>query len=109
MGDVVEVPKLATPEMVTAGPMTSFGGTTTQPDRGWVLVNKETIVMTDPAEQVFRTELLGYGVDVVATPTSYRYDFGDDSDDLVTDSPGHSYPDHDTFHFYTTLGTCRSR
>lgn len=78
---------------------------TMQPDRGWVLVNKETIVFTDPAEQTFRTELLGYGVDVVATPTSYRYDFGDDSRDLVTDSAGHSYPDHDTFHVYETLGT----
>lgn len=78
---------------------------TTQPDRGWVLVNKETIVFTDPAEQVFRTELLGYGVDVIAAPTTYRYDFGDGSRDLVTDSPGHSYPDHDTFHFYESLGT----
>ncbi|MDC7120205.1 hypothetical protein OMK64_01490 [Cellulomonas fimi] len=76
-----------------------------QPDRGWVLVNKETIVMTDPAEQTLRTDLLGYGVDVVATPASYRYDFGDGSADLVTTSPGHAWPDHDTFHFYERLGT----
>lgn len=76
-----------------------------QPDRGWVLVNKETIVMTDPAEQTFRTDLLGYGVDVVATPASYTYDFGDGSADLVTTSPGHAWPDHDTFHFYESLGT----
>ena len=78
---------------------------TMQPERGWVLVNKETIVFTDPVEQVFRTELLGYGVDVIAKPTSYRYDFGDDSRDLVTDNPGHAYPDHDTFHVYESLGT----
>ncbi|WP_343035241.1 hypothetical protein [Cellulomonas septica] len=76
-----------------------------QPDRGWVLVNKETVVMTDPAEQTLRTDLLGYGVDVVATPASYRYDFGDGSADLVTTSPGHAWPDHDTFHFYERLGT----
>lgn len=76
-----------------------------QPDRGWVLVNKETIVMTDPAEQTFRTDLLGYGVDVVATPASYTYDFGDGSADLVTTSPGHAWPEHDTFHFYESLGT----
>ncbi|MFC4614259.1 hypothetical protein ACFO3K_06015 [Cellulomonas algicola] len=76
-----------------------------QPDRGWVLVNKETIVMTDPAEQTLRTDLLGYGVDVVATPASYRYDFGDGSPDLITTSPGHEWPNHDTFHFYERLGT----
>ena len=31
-----------------------------QPDRGWVLVNKETIVSTERTEQTFRTELLGH-------------------------------------------------
>ncbi|WP_273651775.1 hypothetical protein [Cellulomonas fimi] len=76
-----------------------------QPDRGWVLVNKETIVMTDPAEQTLRTDLLGYGVDVIASPATYRYDFGDGSTDLVTTSPGHEWPNHDTYHFYERLGT----
>jgi len=78
---------------------------TMQPDRGWVLVNIETIVMTDPAEQNLRTELLGHGIDVVATPTRYRYDFGDDLDPLITTSPGHPWPDHDTFHIYMRPGT----
>jgi hypothetical protein len=78
---------------------------TMQPDRGWVLVNIETIVMTDPAEQTLRTELLGHGIDVVATPTRYRYDFGDDLDPLITVSPGHPWPDHDTFHVYQGPGT----
>ncbi|WP_041554280.1 hypothetical protein [Cellulomonas fimi] len=76
-----------------------------QPDRGWVLVNKETIVMTDDAEQTLQTTLLGYSIEVVASPSSYRYDFGDGSRDLVTTSAGHPYPDHDTFHRYETLGT----
>ncbi|WP_273654421.1 hypothetical protein [Cellulomonas fimi] len=58
-----------------------------------------------PAEQTFRTELLGRGIDVVAAPASYRYDFGDGSRDLVTTSPGHEWPDHDTYHLYDMVGT----
>ena len=76
-----------------------------QPDQGWVLVNIDTIVLTDPTEQTFRTELLGYGVDVLATPTTYHYDFGDDLQDLVTHSPGHEWPHQDTVHVYETTGT----
>ncbi len=77
-----------------------------QPDRGWVLVNIETIVMTDPAEQTLRTTLLGHGIDVVATPpTRYRYEFGDELDPLTTTSPGHPWPDHDTYHVYQRPGT----
>jgi len=76
-----------------------------QPDQGWVLVNKETIVSTERTEQTFRTEMLGRGIDVVATPDTFTYDFGDGSRDLVTRSAGHPYPDHDTFHVYEDLGT----
>ena len=76
-----------------------------QPDRGWVLVNKETIVLTDPVEQTFRTDLFGYGIDVVATPTSYTWDFNDGSRELSTDSPGTPYPEFDVFHVFTDTGT----
>lgn len=76
-----------------------------QPDRGWVLVNKETIVLTDPAEQTFRTDLFGYGIDVIATPTQYTWDFRDESTHLTTDSPGHPYPGFDVFHVYDQPGT----
>ena len=76
-----------------------------QPDRGWVLVNKETIVLTDPAEQTFRTDLFGYGVDVIATPTQYSWDFNDGSKHLTTDSPGHAYPAFDVFHVYAEPAT----
>ena len=72
---------------------------TLQPDRGWVLVNIETIVRTDPTPVTLRTELLGIGVTVEATPTFWTYDFGD-GHTLATRSPGHAYPDHDTFHEY---------
>lgn len=77
---------------------------TLQPDRGWVLINIETIVTTDPTPITLRTDLLGYGVTVQATPTRWTYDFGD-GHDLVTRSPGHPYPDHDTFHEYEHPGT----
>ena len=74
-----------------------FYGSPGAQDRGWVLVNKETIVLTDKIEQAFRTDLFGYGIDVVATPTRWTWDFGDDSRDLATDSPGRPYPDFDVF------------
>ena len=72
---------------------------TLQPDRGWVLVNIETIVRTDPTPVTLRTDLLGVGITVEATPTLWTYDFGD-GHTLTTRSPGHPYPDHDTFHEY---------
>ncbi|AEE47377.1 hypothetical protein [Cellulomonas fimi] len=75
-----------------------------QPDRGWVLVNKETIVLTERAEQTLHTTLLGYDVEVVATPERFHYTFGDGTD-LWTRSAGHPYPDHDTFRVYEQTGT----
>jgi len=75
-----------------------------QPDRGWVLVNIETIVMTDPTPVPLRTTLGGFGIDVEAMPRSFTYDFGD-GHRLVTRSPGQAHPDHDTFHEYEAPGT----
>lgn len=75
-----------------------------QPDRGWVLINIETIVTTDPAVVPLRTTLGGFGIDVEAVPRLFTYDFGD-GHDLVTRSAGRPYPDHDTFHEYETPGT----
>ncbi|WP_243656175.1 hypothetical protein [Cellulomonas wangleii] len=77
---------------------------TLQPDRGWVLVNIETIVYTDPAPVTLRTDLLGYGVTVEATPRSWTYDFGD-GHTLRTTSPGRPHPHHDVFHEYEHPGT----
>ena len=70
-----------------------------QPDRGWVLVNIATIVYTDPTPVTLRADLQGLGVNVVATPVRWTYDFGD-GHTLTTESPGHQYPDHDVFHEY---------
>ncbi|QHT58135.1 hypothetical protein GXP71_20010 [Cellulomonas sp. H30R-01] len=75
-----------------------------QPDRGWVLVNKETVVRTERVEQTFQTNLAGYDVEVVASPERFHYNFGDGTD-LWTRSAGHAYPDHDTFRVYETTGT----
>jgi len=77
---------------------------TMQPDRGWVLINIETITYTDPTPITLRTELLGYGITVEATPTRWTYDFGD-GHTQTTRSAGHPYPDHDVFHEYEQPGT----
>ncbi len=76
-----------------------------QPAADWVLVNKETIVYTDPSAVTLTTDLLGYQVTVEATPTRFTYDFGDGTRPLVTTDPGAPYPAFDTFHVYRDLGT----
>jgi hypothetical protein len=78
---------------------------TIQPDRVDVFVNMPTIVFTDPATQPFTTTLLGFPVEVEATPTRFTWDFGDGSDPIVTTSPGHPYPDHDVAYPYPREGT----
>ena len=78
---------------------------TIQPNRAEVLVNMATITWTDPTPQLLVTDLLGYTVEVQATPTSYTWDYGDGSPPLVTTSPGHPWPDHDVAHTYARPGT----
>jgi len=78
---------------------------TIQPNRAEVLVNMATITWTDPTPQLLVTDLLGYTVEVQATPTSYTWDYGDGSPALVTTSPGHPWPDHDVAHTYARPGT----
>jgi hypothetical protein len=76
-----------------------------QPARPQVLVNMPTIVYTQPTTQAFTTILLGFPVEVEATPASFTWDFGDGSDPITTTSPGHPYPDHDIAQPYTHPGT----
>ena len=78
---------------------------TIQPPRDEVFVNMPTIVYTDPAVQTFTTTLLGFPVEVEATPTRFTWDFGDGSEPIVTTSPGHPYPDHDIAYPYPYEGT----
>ena len=75
-----------------------------QPDRGWVLVNAETIVFTDASPVVLVTDLFGYGVEVEATPWRFTYGWGD-GHETVTRDPGAPYPALDVFHEYEQLGT----
>jgi hypothetical protein len=80
-------------------------GITVQPDRGWTLVNVETIVRTDPTPQTATTTVLGIPVLVRATPARYTWTFGDGSAPLTTTDPGSPWPDHTISHAYRTAGT----
>jgi hypothetical protein len=74
-----------------------------QPADGLGLVNMPLIVFSDPAPQTLTTTVLGIPVTVIATPTSYLWDFGDGTT-LATTDPGHPYPDHTTTGTYTAPG-----
>jgi len=75
-----------------------------QPEGGKVLVNKETIAYTEAQPVTLRTDLLGYGIDVEATPTHYTWDFGDGTPPLTTTHQGHPWPGFDIYHVYDTTG-----
>ena len=75
-----------------------------QPARTEHLVNMPAIVYTTPAQQLLTTDLLGYLVEVEATPITYTWDFGDGTT-LTTTTPGHPYPNHDVAHPYGQPGT----
>lgn len=96
-----------TPEMVLAEfrRMTlTPSALTVQPDRGWVLVNKPTVVYTDPADQTLTTTILGTPVTITAHPHSYRWDFGDGAV-INTTHPGRPWPQADVSHPYVHTGT----
>lgn len=83
-------------ELPVAGPQVHL-----QPDRGWVLVNMDTVVYTSSAPQVLQTELLGVPVAVRATPQEFSWDFGDGADPVVTADAGRPWPDQTVAHAYT--------
>lgn len=74
-----------------------------QPDRGWVLVNKETIAYVEPVTQTLEATVLGVAVTFVATPATYTWDYGERR--FTTTSPGHPYPHQDVFYAYRKPGT----
>lgn len=75
-----------------------------QPDRGWVLVNKPTVVHADGGPQTLTTTILGTAVTITATPTSYAWDFGDGAT-LATTEPGMPWPAGTLTHTYQRVGT----
>ncbi len=85
----------------------SPGGLVVQPDRGWVLVNLDTIVWTDAADQTFDAVVLGTPVRVRVTPIDFAWDFGDGAAPLVTADPGAPFPDHTVSHIYTAAADVR--
>lgn len=97
-----------TPEMVLAEfrRMTlTPSALTVQPDRGWVLVNKPTVVYAaDAADQTVTTTILGTPVTITAHPHSYRWDFGDGAV-ISTTIPGRPWPQADISHPYVHTGT----
>ena len=63
------------------------------------LVNFDTIFHTDPQPVDVDLTILGQGVEVRATPTSYVWQFGDGST-LTTSTPGEAYPSKEIVHRY---------
>ncbi|WP_324649883.1 hypothetical protein [Georgenia sp. H159] len=84
--------------------LVSPGSLEIQPDQPWVLVNTDTIVLTDSAEHVLVTQVLGYDVDVRVTPVLFTWDFGDGSPPLTGTDPGAPWPNHTVSHAYGEAG-----
>lgn len=80
------------------------GTTNVQPDNGYTLINVPTNVYADAETVVLDTDLLGFAVQVRATPASYTWDFGDGTTLGPTDDPGAPYPDLRTTHTYESPG-----
>lgn len=64
------------------------------------LVNFDTIFHTEPEDVSLNLTILGQGVDVVATPSTYRWVFGDGAS-TTTVTPGGPYPTKDVVHRYS--------
>lgn len=77
-----------------------------QPDRGWLLVNKPTVVHADPTAQRLTTTILGTAVTITATPTRYAWDFGDGGT-LTTADPGLPWPAGTLTHTYAHVASYR--
>lgn len=72
---------------------------------GRTLVNLDTIVYTDDSKVSTTTvSLLGFPVEVEATPISYTWHFGDGSPALTTSTPGKPYPSKEITHKYMKRG-----
>jgi hypothetical protein len=69
-----------------------------QPE-GETLVNLDTIFFAQPEPFARTVQLLGFSVDVEATPTSFAWAFGDGAG-MTTETPGAPYPDQVITHAY---------
>jgi hypothetical protein len=79
------------------------GGVNVQPPNLRTLVNVPTNLYVQAGVTTLTTTLVGFPVRVRATPTSYRWTFGDGAR-LVTDDKGAPYPDLRVTHTYVRAG-----
>lgn len=78
-----------------------------QPPDGLTLVNFDTNFYTTSTQPIARTvTLLGRRVTLEATPSTYRWTFGD-GESLTTSDPGAAYPDLRVTHNYLRKDTYR--
>ncbi len=70
---------------------------------GETLVNLDTIFYAKPPQWSRTVQLLGYTVDVQASPASYSWSFGDGAS-TTTSGPGAPYPATDIVHAYDDAG-----
>lgn len=80
------------------------GVSNVQPAGGDVLVTVPTNVYAHAEPVTLDTQLLGFPVQVRATPVSYSWDFGDGTVVGPTDDPGAPYPALRNSHAYATAG-----
>ncbi|MEV5001848.1 PKD domain-containing protein [Nocardioides sp. LML1-1-1.1] len=85
------------------------GALVIQPPDGTTLVNFDTNFYTSATAPLTRTvTLLGQRVTLEATPSRYRWEFGDGTV-RTTSEPGSPYPRLDVTHNYLRTGTYRPR
>jgi hypothetical protein len=75
-----------------------------EPGNGYTLVNIATNVYAEAQPVTLGTQLLGFPVQVRATPTRYSWDFGDGATLGPTTEPGAPYPALTVTHEYTEAG-----
>lgn len=80
------------------------GDPTIQPGNGYTLINVATNVFVEAEPVILDTTLIGFPVQVRATPSRYAWQFGDGGSLGPTTDPGGPYPELSTTHTYEDPG-----
>ncbi|SDQ46454.1 PKD domain-containing protein [Quadrisphaera sp. DSM 44207] len=75
-----------------------------EPGNGYVLINVPANVYADAEPVELATDVVGFPVQVRATPARYSWAFGDGAVLGPTEDPGAPYPDLRVTHIYTAPG-----
>ncbi|MGC4174721.1 hypothetical protein [Demequina sp.] len=70
-----------------------------QPNTGWVIATVPTIAMAGDEPRLHQATLLGADVEILATASDYRWEWGDGSHTATSD-PGQPYPNATLTHTY---------